>query len=68
MDLVNNQDVGYGSNWMQQALEDDSDNEDILDPRKELTAYLELKREELNEGIVEWWGVSLSLRTTTTPH
>lgn len=53
---------------MQQALEDDSDDEDILDPRKELTAYLESKREELNEGIVEWWGVSLSLRTTTTPH
>ena len=32
--------VGYRLNWMQMSLEDDSDDEGILDPCKELTVYL----------------------------
>jgi len=51
--------VGYGSNWMLLALGDDSGDEGISDPRKELNDYLESKREELREGLVEWWGVSV---------
>ena len=64
MNLANNNAVGYGSNWIQQSLGDDSDNRDILDPRKELNEYLESKREERKEGLVEWWGVSRSLCDT----
>ena len=44
---------------MQLSLGDDSDDEDISDPRKELKSYLESKREDRNEGLVEWWGVSM---------
>jgi hypothetical protein len=43
---------------MQLSLNDDSDDEEILDPRKELTSYLDSRREEAKEGLVEWWGVS----------
>ena len=51
--------VGYGLNWMQLSLDDDSKDEDPLDPCKELTEYLESKCEEQKEGLVEWWGVSM---------
>ncbi|KAF8258738.1 ribonuclease H-like domain-containing protein [Lactarius quietus] len=53
---VNNNSIGYGSNWMQMSLGDDSDDEDIDDPCKELTQYLESGREVWKEGLVEWWG------------
>ena len=43
---------------MQLSLDDDSDDEETLDPRKELTSYLDSRREEAKEGLVEWWGVS----------
>ena len=43
---------------MQLSLNDDSEDEHPLDPRKELTEYLESKHEERKEGLVEWWGVS----------
>lgn len=46
--------MGYGSNWIQLSLAGDNDNEGILDPRKELTGYLESDREVPKEGIVEW--------------
>jgi hypothetical protein len=49
---------GYRSRWMQLSLDDESDDEENLDPRKELTLYLDSKREEPKEGLVEWWGVS----------
>jgi hypothetical protein len=49
---------GYGSRWMQLSLDDESDDEENLDPRKELTLYLDSKCEEPKEGLVEWWGVS----------
>lgn len=51
-------DAGYGSSWMRMSLEDDSDDEGTHDPRKELTAYLDSRRKEPKEGLVEWWGVS----------
>jgi hypothetical protein len=57
-DLANNNTISYGSNWMQMSLDDDSDNEGIHDPCKELTDYLESKHKEQKEGLVEWWGVS----------
>ena len=41
------------------ALGDDSNDDDISDPHKELNNYLEFKREELREGLVELWGVSV---------
>lgn len=50
---------------MQLSLNDDSDNEGTADPRKELTRYLESRREEAKEGLVEWWGVSLAFRIIT---
>ena len=43
---------------MQMALDDNSEDECPLDPHKELNEYLESKREEQKEGLVEWWGVS----------
>ena len=45
---------------MQQLLEDDSEDDCPLDPCKELTEYLDSKREERKEGLVEWWGVSMA--------
>ena len=44
---------------MQLALGGDSDDEDLSDPRKELNDYLDSRREEPREGLVEWWGVSV---------
>jgi hypothetical protein len=44
---------------MQLLLDDDSKDECLLDPCKELTEYLESKCEDQKEGLVEWWGVSL---------
>ena len=41
------------------ALGDDSDDEGDLDPHRELNEYLNSKREERKEGLVEWWGVSV---------
>jgi hypothetical protein len=67
-ELANNPIVGYGSNWMQLSLNDDSDDEGTPDPRKELTLYLESGREEPKEGLVEWWGVSLAFHIITTPY
>ena len=64
MNLANNNTVGYGLNWIQQSLGDNSDNRDILDPHKELNEYLESKCEEWKEGLMEWWGVSQSLHDT----
>jgi hypothetical protein len=64
MDLANNINVGYGSNWMQLSLDDDSDDEGTPDPCKELNEYLDSKHEELREGLVEWWGVSLAYITS----
>jgi hypothetical protein len=58
--VANNNAVGYGSNWMQRSLDDDSDDDDIPDPHKELNEYLDSKREDRQEGLVEWWGVSLT--------
>ena len=58
LDLATLSTVGYGLNWMQLSLDDDSEDEHPLDPCKELTEYLESKREERKEGLVEWWGVS----------
>jgi hypothetical protein len=52
--------MGYGSNWMHMSLDNDSDDEGPLDPHKELNEYLDSKREERKEGLVEWWGVSLA--------
>ena len=60
-DPTNNNSMGYRSNWIQQSLDDNSDNEDILDPCKELNEYLDSKCEEQKEDLVEWWGVSHSL-------
>jgi hypothetical protein len=45
---------------MQLSLDGDSEDDCPLDPRKELTEYLESKREDRKEGLVEWWGVSLA--------
>ena len=45
---------------MQQSLEDDSEDDCPLDPRKELTEYLDSKCEDWKEGLVEWWGVSMA--------
>ena len=52
---------------MLMALGDDSDDDDISDPRKELNDYLESKREEPREGLVEWWGVSVLAHYHTFP-
>jgi hypothetical protein len=43
---------------MQRSLDDDSDDEVTPDPHKELNDYLDAKREDRKEGLVEWWGVS----------
>lgn len=59
MYLANLDNVGYGSNWMRLAIEDDTDDEGTPDPHKELNTYLNSKREERKEGLVEWWGVSV---------
>ena len=58
-EVVVNNNVGYGSSWIQMSIGDDSDDEADLDPRKELNAYLDSKREVRSEGLVEWWGVSV---------
>ncbi len=44
---------------MQLSLDNDSDDEGIPDPRKELNGYLDSKRKERKEGLVEWWGVRI---------
>ena len=44
---------------MQLSLGDYSNNDNISDPHKELKNYLESKREDPKEGLVEWWGVSM---------
>jgi hypothetical protein len=46
---------------MQLSLHDDSDDEGTPDPRKELNDYLDSKREERKEVLVEWWGVNILL-------
>ena len=66
-DLATLSTVGYGLNWMQLSLDDDSEDEDPLDPCKELTEYLESKREERKEGLVEWWGVSMAHISSLCP-
>jgi hypothetical protein len=66
-DLANNDTLGYGSNWMQLSLDDDSDEEGTPDPHKELNEYLDSKREVRKEGLVEWWGVSILLILLSCP-
>ena len=53
LDLATLSTVSYGLNWMQLSLDDDSEDKHPLDPCKKLTEYLESKREERKEGLVE---------------
>jgi hypothetical protein len=46
MHLANNNTAGYGSNWMQLSLDDNSDDKGPPDPCKELNEYLASKRED----------------------
>ena len=52
---------GYGSKFILAALEDDDTSQDaICDPRKELRDYLESPREPDVSDPIKWWGVSKS--------